>query len=46
MAIKRIGNETCDWLEHSSSRCDNGRVRETRAELEGPDEAFPEEPVP
>ena len=35
MAFKRIGNESHEWLRgHSSNRCDNGRVRETRAELE------------
>jgi len=43
MAIQRIGNETRDstrkleverWQrENSSNRCDDGRVRETRAEL-------------
>jgi hypothetical protein len=35
MASKRIGNETCDWQQGSScnDRYD-GRVRETRAELE------------
>ena len=47
MAIKRIGNETRDatgkpeverWhRENSSNRCDDGRVRETRAELAGPE---------
>lgn len=45
MAIQRIGNETRDsprkleverWQqENSSNRCDNGKVRETRAELAG-----------
>jgi hypothetical protein len=37
MAIKRIGNETRDWQRGNSynERYD-GRVRETRAELEVP----------
>jgi len=52
MAIKRIGNETRDARERSSSRCDDGRVRKRglssrvqltrRAKLEsGPDRAGP-----
>jgi len=33
MAFKRIGNETHEWLRvNSYVGCDNGRVRETRAE--------------
>jgi hypothetical protein len=35
MAFKRIGNETHEWLNvHSNNRCDIGKARETRAELE------------
>lgn len=35
MAFKRIGNETREWQRGSScNQCDNGKVRETRAELE------------
>lgn len=35
MAIKRIGNESREWQRiRSCIRCDNGKVRETRAELE------------
>ena len=48
MAIQRIGNETRDsttstveveqWQrENSSNRCDDGRVRETRAEFADPE---------
>lgn len=33
MTLKRIGNDTHDVREHSSSKCDDGKVRETRAEL-------------
>jgi hypothetical protein len=38
MTITRIGNETRDrWSRVSSyNQCDNGRVRETRAELDVP----------
>ncbi len=38
MAVKRIGNDACDWQRGNSynRQCDNGRVRETRAELAGP----------
>lgn len=35
MPFKRIGNETHEWLNgYSYNRCDCGKVRETRAELE------------
>jgi len=35
MAFKRIGDETLEWQqENSNNRCDCGRGRETRAELE------------
>ncbi len=35
MAFKRIGNESQEaQQENSRIECDNGRVRETRAELE------------
>jgi|KBSMisStandDraft_5_1062788.scaffolds.fasta_scaffold5636379_1 hypothetical protein len=38
MAIKRIGNDTRDWqLRNSFIERYDGRVRETRAELEGPE---------
>lgn len=35
MAFKRIGNESCEWQRGNSyNQCDDGKVRETRAELE------------
>jgi hypothetical protein len=47
MAIQRIGNETRDpsgklevekmAARNSSNRCDDGKVRETRAELANPE---------
>lgn len=39
MTITRIGNDTRDrWSRgHSYNQCDNGKVRETRAELESPE---------
>ncbi len=35
MAFKSIGDETREWQrENSNNGCDDGRARETRAELE------------
>jgi hypothetical protein len=35
MAFKRVGDESQEWQRvHSYNRCDIGRFRETRAELE------------
>lgn len=34
MPFKSIGNETQECRGNSYNQCDNGRVRETRAELE------------
>jgi hypothetical protein len=37
MPIKRVGNDPRDWQRGNSlSRCDNGKERETRAELVSP----------
>jgi hypothetical protein len=35
MTFKRVGNESREWQRaYSRNRCDCGKVRETRAELE------------